>query len=313
VCVTPRRERRDESLHSFARESDAYVSSRLASRLPCVTNSAPSRWTIAALLVLAAPAVWLGVIGAGALWPRADLAWHLFFAALSLGWHAAWLGAVVAGRRRLWITPAWIASVEIVRRGLDASGFAATPWLWALGLEATLLGVALQWTPGVAAPERLARWRRTADDLLAQLRLGPGLLPWIASCVRIGLRGAPADTPPLTSLAAAVQNAEARLGVRLSHGVLPEHVRQSLLTRASELNAQAELVTVEAGLGLELEALTAAAAFRDECRRLDDLTEEERDTLARTGQAFLLESAAVPATTGSLHSRRNGTPDGARS
>lgn len=109
----------------------------------------------------------------------------------------------------------------------------------------------------------------------------------------MALRGGSADRPAFAELAAAVRDAEARLGVHLSHVVLPEQVRESLLTRARELESQAELASIETGMLLEHQALSSAVTFRDECRRLEHLTEDQRDAIARNGQAFLLECAGL--------------------
>ncbi len=281
---------------------------RLHTTIPATRNA-----SIASLVLLGAPAAYLGAFGLADLWPEAPAAtWFTVFIPLSVGWHAAWLVAVVTSRRMTWIPPALLACAEICRRGIAATGFTGAAGLWAVLLELTLLAAAVQLSPGVPLIERVARWRRACDDLSAQLRLGPGLLPWLATSFRRALRGASTEKPVFAAIAASVRDAEARLGVHLSHLVLPEQLRDSLLTRARDLASQAELASIEASLALEHQALSAAVAFRDECRRLDHLTEDQRDAIARSGQTFLLEYAASSATPGQLLPHSKGPRDDVR-
>lgn len=264
----------------------------------------------AALVALGPPAAYLGMHGLASLWPgQTPLLWATLLLPISIGWHAGWLGAVTRSSRQGWILPAWLASTEICRRGLIATGFGGQPALWAVVIETTLLGVALQLSPSVPFAERLGRIRRSADDLSAQLRNSPGLLPWLRTSLRLALRGGTADRAAFAELAVAVRDAEARLGAHLSHIVLPEQTRESLLTRARDLASQAELASLETSMVLEHHALAAAAAFRDECRRLDHLPEDERDAITRRGQTFLLECAAVPV---SLRRAMKGSRDDVR-
>ena len=255
-----------------------------------------------ALLALGIPAAWLAARGLADLWAQPTPSAGLGLS-LAAGWHVGWIAAVVRSRRLACVPIAWIVSAETSRRGLLACGFTGSAAVWAIALEATLFGAARQLAPpGAPLTERLERLRRTCDDVSAQLRLAPGVIPWIRTTMRRAVWGGAASAPAFAELAASLRDAETRLAAHFSNAVLPEQVRQSLLTRARDLGAQAELASIETSLALEHQALTAAVAFRDECARLTDLTEDERDAVARRGHAFLLGLVVAG------HARGTGSP-----
>jgi hypothetical protein len=240
------------------------------------------------LLVLSALAAYLAGLGVGAEWRTPFPLEHVIAGVL----HACWV--LPAARRHGLLVPlCWPCSVyfccEGIRR-LDAGASA----LWvALLLEAICLLLAVSLGPAEPWAERLARWRRARADILTQLRMGSGLLPWVRQCTRQLLGGVP-DTPlgaDYQRFAAALADAEHRLRVRLSRTVMPEQLRQAILTSASAMMARAEASAAQRAIDLEQQALAAAAACREQCERLEHLTPDQRGQLAGQCESLLLELA----------------------
>lgn len=255
---------------------------------------------IASLMAVATPAVYFGGCGLYSLWESGGPAWWAFLLALSCGCHAAWLSALVRGRSLAPFVPALLLSTDVCRRGLATSGFSGSAAVWAVVLETTLAALALQLAPPLRWPDRLAAWRRACEETAAQLRLARGILPCVFDSVtRLGrAHRAGATETQFADLAAAIGDMDVRLGRQVAPLVMPEHVRQSLLTRAHALATEAELASIEVSMAIEQQALTAAVAFRDECTVLEGLDDSARDALVRGGQAFLLEVAAKAVRTG---------------
>jgi hypothetical protein len=117
--------------------------------------------------------------------------------------------------------------------------------------------------------ERLALWRRSRSEIAVQLRMGDGLLPWMRRCGRQMLIGAP-DTPAGVNyrrLLAELADAEHRMRVRLGHLVMPEQLRQSILSCAASLVGLAEASSARLAVELEQQTLTGIAAWRAVCRK----------------------------------------------
>ena len=141
--------------------------------------------------------------------------------------------------------------------------------------------------------DRLARWRRARADIVTQLRMGQGILPWWRLCFRQFATGA-ADTPigsDYRRFAAALADAEHRLRVRLSHATMPEQLRQSILENVTAIVASAETAAAQRAIEIEQQALTATAACREQCERMENLSASERQALAGQCEQVFLELA----------------------
>jgi hypothetical protein len=240
------------------------------------------------LLVLGPLAAYLGGLGLAAEWRPVFPLEYVIAGAL----HACWV-LPVARRHWLLVPLCWPCSVYFCCQGIRRLDAGAPAFGAALLLEGICLLLALSLTTVEPWAERLARWRRARADILTQLRMGAGLLPWARQCARQLLTGAP-DTPlgaDYQRFAAALADAEHRLRVRLTHIALPEQLRQAILTSASAMMARAEASAAQRAIELEQQALAAAAACREQCERLEHLTPDQRRQLAGQCEALLLELA----------------------
>jgi hypothetical protein len=240
---------------------------------------------IAALLVLASPPVYLAGLGAAAGWvahagaPSAGLPAQFFSTALHLGW----ITAAIRRRAAAVMLLCFPLSVWLCRQGLSAARGAGAGWWAALCLEAIPLTLAWSFAPASSWADRLARWRRARAATNAQLHMGPGLWPWLRDSVRQLFFGIPdrAAGAGHQRFLAELADAEHRLRVGLADLALPQQLRQSVLSRASQLRAQAELASARLNFELEQQALAAAAACREECEAMSDLAPELRERWAR--------------------------------
>lgn len=256
------------------------------------------------LAILSVPPTYLAGLGAAACWavhrgmPSVGLPAQFFSAALHLGWIAA------ASRRHASavMLVCFPLSVWLCRQGWALAQGEGAGWWAALCLEAIPLALAWSFTPAPSWSDRFARYRRARAAVSAQLHMGPGLVPWLRDTVRQLFCGAPdrAIGTAHQRFLAELAEAECRLRVRLADLALPEQLRQSVLSRAGELRAQAELASARLHLELEQQALTAAAACREQCETMHELAPPHRERLARecellfTGLIRELPSPVVP-------------------
>jgi len=237
------------------------------------------------LAILSVPPTYLAGLGAAACWaahrgmPSVGLPAEFFSAALHLGWIAA------ASRHQA--TTVLLAcfpfSVWLCRQGWALAQGEGAGWWAALCLESIPLALAWSFTPAPSWADRLARWRRARAAVSAQLHMGPGLVPWLRDTVRQLFCGAPdrAIGTAHQRFLAELAEAECRLRVRLADLALPEQLRQSVISRAGELRAQAELASARLHFELQQQALAAAATCREQCEAMDELAPAVREHLAR--------------------------------
>jgi hypothetical protein len=210
---------------------------------------------------------------------------------VSAALHTAWM--VSTGNRR---TPAvaaacWLVSLWLCWQGALAVSPASPAFVGALLLEGIPLILALALSPRSTWAERLARWRRARADISAQLQMGQGVLPWARESVVRFVAGAP-DRPAgadYSRFLAEMADAEHRLRIRLSRLALPEQLRQSILASAAVLLGRAETSAAHLAIELEQQALSAAAAYRDQCEQLPELTPKQRQHLAHQCESLFVE------------------------
>jgi hypothetical protein len=237
------------------------------------------------LAILSVPPTYLAGLGAAACWaarrgmPSVGLPAQFFSAALHLGWIAA-ASRHQASAVMLVCFP---LSVWLCRQGWALVQGEGVGWWAALCLEAIPLALAWSFTSAPSWADRFARYRRARAALSAQLHMGPGLFPWLRDSARQFFSGAPdrAAGAGHQRFLAELADAECRLRVRLADLALPEQLRQSVLSCASELRAQAELASARLHFELEQQALVAAATCREQCEAMDELAPAAREHLAR--------------------------------
>lgn len=240
------------------------------------------RILILPLLVLEAFAAYVAGLGFAASWHPVFPLEYTIAGAL----HAAW--TLPAARRSgsfLLIAACWIVSLWLASAG---SSFET-----AILLEGICLLLALSIAPVESWPQHLAHWRRTRTEILIQLRMGQGVVPWFRTCLRQLAVGA-ADTPlgsDYQRFAAALADAEHRLRVRLNRAAVPEQLRQSILGNVSAIVARAETAAAQRAIEMEQQALAAAAACREQCERMEGLPAPERKALASQCEQIFLELA----------------------
>jgi hypothetical protein len=219
--------------------------------------------------------------------------WHTPFPleyAIAGALHASWI--VPAARRSglLLTAVCWTASLWLADRGFATLYITDSNLPPALLLEGVCLLLAVSIAPAEPWADRLARWRRTRADIVTQLRMGQGILPWWRLCLRQFATGT-ADTPlgsDYQRFTAALADAEHRLRVRINRATMPEQLRQSILESVTAIVARAETSAAHRAIEIEQQAVAAAAACRDQCERLESLSTSERKALAgQCEQAFL--------------------------
>lgn len=245
------------------------------------------RILIVPLFVLGALASYIAGLGLASRWHTTFPLEFLIAGAL----HAAWL--IPATRRSgpgltvvCWTATAWLA-----RKGIATFYLADSELLLAVLLEGVCLLLALSIAPAEPWPERLARWRRSRADIVTQLRMGQGILPWWRLSVRQFTNGA-ADTPlgsDYQRFAAALADTEHRLRVRINRATMPEQLRQSVLENVSAIVARAETSAAQRAIELEQQALSAAAACREQCERMESLPATKRKALAGECEQVFME------------------------
>ena len=127
--------------------------------------------------------------------------------------------------------------------------------------------------------------------MTAQLHMSQGILPWLRDSAAHLMTGA-ADAPlgaDYQRFLAQMADAEYRLHVRLSHVALPEQLRQSVLSNAAAILAGVETSATRLTIDLEKKALSAAAACREQCGELEDLSPQQRQKLADQCESLLFE------------------------
>jgi hypothetical protein len=242
------------------------------------------------LLILGTLASYVAGLGCAARWQTRFPLEYLIAGAL----HASWLLPATRRSGLALTATCWTATVWLAEKGIATLYVTGSDLVLAILLEGICLSLALAVAPPEPWPERLARWRRTRSDMLIQLRMGQGIAPWWRLCLRQFAVGA-ADTPvgsDYQRFAAGLADAEHRLRVRLSRVAMPEQLRQSLLANVSTIVARAETSAAQRAMELEQQALTAAAACREQCERIEDLTAPERKALAGQCEQVFLELAS---------------------
>jgi hypothetical protein len=160
----------------------------------------------------------------------------------------------------------------------------------ALIIEIIPLLLAKSFADPISLPERLARWRRKRADISIQLMMGEGISRWFPSCLRQFLTGTPATAggSSFRRVLAEIADAEHSLKIRMAGLAIPEQLRQTILTSASAIRAQAEKSAANLSIELERQALNAAAICRDHCEEIPGLRPQEKDTLSRQCEELLL-------------------------
>ncbi len=241
------------------------------------------------LLVLSALASFLAGLGVAARWHTPFPLEQGIAAAL----HATWLLGASRKAGLMLTFVSWVTTVWLARAGFATVNAAAPRLPLALLLEGICLMLAFSIAGPDPWPDRLARWRRTRADILTQLRMGHGILPWARMCLRQFASGA-ADAPlgsDYQRFAAALADAEHRLRIRLNRAAVPERLRQSILGNVSAIVARAETSAAQRAIELEQQALAAAAACREQCERMEDLPISQRQALAGQCEQVFLELA----------------------
>jgi hypothetical protein len=251
-------------------------------------------WLLCPLVVFTALNSYLGAGGLGGVWTShaGHVAPWPALLAVAAALHVAWILCAVH-RRGLVVSAAWPIGVHFSRLGLEAEGFDGVALIYAIIAETILLALATSLAPPLPWAERLARWRRARADIAVQLRMGEGVLPWLREAAARFLRGRP-ERPAgagFRRFAADLADAECRLRVNVARLAAPEHLRQSLATSGARLLAEAERAASHLSIGLEQQALAAAAACRDECERLPGVRDADRQALARQCEALLMNLA----------------------
>ena len=239
------------------------------------------------LLILAALATYAAGLGLAARW-RTPFPVEF---AVSGALHAAWL-LPAARRSGLGLAAVcWTASVWLVQRGIASLYLADSGLPLAILLEGVCLLLALSILPAEPWAGRVARWRRSRADIVTQLRMGQGIVPWWRLCLRQFTHGA-AETPVGSDhrrFAAALADAEHRLRIRISRAAMPEQLRQSVLESVSAVVGRAETAAAQRAIELEQLALSAAAACREQCERMESLPASARQALANECEEVFLE------------------------
>lgn len=239
------------------------------------------------LLVLGVLASYIAGLGLAARWHITFPLEYLIAGAL----HAGWLMPATRRSGLALTAVCWIATAWLARKGIATFYSADSDLLLAILIEGVCLLIALSIAPADPWPERLARWRRTRADIITQLRMGQGIVPWWRLCLRQFTSGA-ADTPfgsDYQRFAAALADTEYRLRIRLNRATMPEQLRQSILENVSTIIARAETSAAQRAIELEQHALTAAAACREQCESMESLSAPERKALADECEQVFLE------------------------
>ena len=102
--------------------------------------------------------------------------------AVSVAAHLSWIGSV--GRQRSWLLAlgAWLVCVYLARSG-SAILLKGAEWP-GVGVEAMALLQAFAMLPKEGLAEKLARWRRSREEMMVQLDMGSGVLPWMTASMR---------------------------------------------------------------------------------------------------------------------------------
>jgi hypothetical protein len=245
------------------------------------------------LVVLGGGAAFLAGIGIAQTWMPQDVG--LPFICLpfmiSAALHASWIFPAARRRSPYLVILAWLLSFHYCYHGLMVLANGANPFAGALVAETIILLLAQALTPGSTWGERLARWRRARSEISIQLRMGDGILSWFPPSLRRFLLGS-SEIPSGTSygrFVAELRDAEHSLRIRLSRLAIPEHLRQSILSSASDLLGQAEKSAAGQAIEMERHALVAAAACRDECENLEGLQPQEKSVLGRQCEDLFLD------------------------
>lgn len=243
------------------------------------------RILILPLLVLAVLASYVGGLGL-ARWHTPSPVEYLIAAAV----HAAWILPATRRSSLALTTAGWVTALWLEQRGIETFYLAESDFLLALLIESVCLLLAHSVAPPETWADRLARWRRSRADIATQLRMGQGVVPWWRFSLRQFTGGA-ADTPvgsDYQRFAAALADSEHRLRIRINRATMPEQLRQSILESAAAIGGSAETSAAQRAIEVERQALAAAAACRDQCERLENLSPAERKALSsQCEQAFL--------------------------
>jgi len=166
------------------------------------------------------------------------------------------------------------------------------PLISATLLEATCLLLSKP-DPWIPVSERIALWRREQARIALQLQMSEGILPWARRVVRQAVCGRPETAAGYDHLrlAAILADAENRLNTRLARLVMPEHLRQTIVTNAARITSRIETSAAERAVEIDRLVLEAAAACRDECAQMEQLSANERRVLAERCEEALLELA----------------------
>jgi hypothetical protein len=245
------------------------------------------------LLVVGGLASYVAGLGVQAYWslPSFPIPTGLFAQIVSAALHTGWMVSAGARRAPAVATACWLVSLWLCWHGALSVSPVSPAFTVALLLEGIALTRALALSPRSTWAERLARWRRARTDISAQLQMGQGVLPWMQDSLARFVAGAP-DKPAgadYSRFLAEMADAEHRLRIRLSRLALPEQLRQSILASAAVLVGRAETSAAHLAIELERQALTAAAACRDQCEQLPELTPKQRQQLAQQCESLFVE------------------------
>lgn len=246
--------------------------------------------SLGTVTIFAGVAVWISAAGVTRSW--LPLASHLPFRLdllLALVLHASWLHRAFIGKNAAVSMIAWVVCFHFCRRGFLALHPHSSAALLALLLEGLSLLLVASATRELTLASLLATWYRGRADFRAQVELDQGL-PRLRETIQQALRGSPGSpfSHDYARLITAFTESENHLRVRVSESALPEHLRQSILSAATALLAEAESAAANLSAELEHKALLSAAACRDQCDRLSGYTSQRRAALATECEAILL-------------------------
>jgi hypothetical protein len=215
---------------------------------------------------------------------------------ISAALNTSWIFPAARHRAPFLVFLAWLLSCHYCHQGLKSLTYGPNPLAGALLAETIALLLAQALVPGPTWSERLTRWRRARTDISVQLHMGEGILYWFPPAIKRFLLGS-SEMPSGTNygrFVAELRDGEHRLHIRLSKLAIPEHLRQSILSSASDLLGQAEKSAACLAIELEKNALAAAAACCDECEDLEGLQPQEKSVLGRQFEDLFLDLIHSP-------------------
>jgi len=248
------------------------------------------------LLILGSVTAYLAGLGIESAWRDLTQSSPLFpvHFLISIALHLGWITPAAKRRLPALTIVGWLVSLHFCDAGLAAAGPGSHSMSYSFLAEILSLLLALALTPRSSWGERLARWRRARAEIAIQARMGEGIFRWVVPVLRQSLVGPPIAPPggDFRRFTAELSDAEQRLRIRLRSTILPEQIRQSMLSSASELVGRAEAAAAQTGFDLERSALAASASCREQLEEMDDITPDRKSALAAQCESLFLELIA---------------------